>query len=226
MDKKKVKEMLDNIKNVKEFMNELNKEQDSLIKETGTPDYSLDEVVTEIAFDEKQTEFRQFVLKGESRHGFIQGNELESGKFLHADLTELIKKFLGDDYINISFIQSDDRNKFHDDTEHFGLVFKKVFTKKKYGTVRAYNIDNCEKSARAGKLLQIEDEKCQISVDQVKSKCLFYNGHSYINRNVLFFGYNVVENPFLVELFKEYKPSKILNIVPIGGMRSFFDNVD
>lgn len=226
MDKKKVKEMLDSIKTVKELINELNKEENSLIKETGTPDYNLDEVITEIVFEENKTEFKQFVLKSEARHGFIQGNELEEGKYLHKDLSELITNFLGKEYVNISFIQTDDRSRFYDEAEHFGLVFKKVFTKKKYGTVRSYNIDNCEKSAMAGKVLQIGNDKCEISVDQVKSKCLFYTGYSFANKNVLFFGFNVVENPFLVALFKEHKPAKILNIVPIGGNRSFFDNVD
>jgi len=226
MDKNKVKEMLENIKSVKEFIKELSLEENSLLTETGSPDYSLDEVLTESAFDEKETEFRQYALKSEVKNDFIQGAELERGKYLHTDLSELINKFLGEDYINISFIQSDDRSRFHDDTEHFGLVFKKIFTKKSYGTIRANNIDNCGKAARAGEVIQIADEKCQINVDLVKSKCLFYSGHSFVGKNILFFGYNVIENPFLVELFNTYKPAKILNIVPIGGTRSFYDNVD
>lgn len=170
MDKNKVKEMLDSIKNVKELINELNKEESNLIGIKGSPNYNLNEVVTEIVFDEKETGFRQFVLKSEARHGFIPGAELDAGKFLHSDLMELINNFLGKEYINISFIQSDDRNRFHDDTEHFGLVFKKVFTQKKFGTVRAYNIDNCAQSAMAGKLQKIDDEKCQISIDQSKEQ--------------------------------------------------------
>lgn len=226
MDKNKVKEMLENIKSVKELINELIKEENNLMNEMGTPNYKLEEVITENVIDKKVIDFRQFVLKSESGNSFIKSSELEEGKFLHSELKQLITEFLGEDYVNVSFIRPDDRNRFYDESEFFGIVFKKAFSKTKHGTIRAFDVDKCDKYSKTGITAQIDENKCQISIDQVRSKCLFYKGHNIAANNILFFGYNIEENPFLVELFQEQKPAKILNIVPIGDMKPFYDNVD
>jgi hypothetical protein len=226
MNKNEAKEMLSSIKQIKGVLSELNGEENKLINKLGSPNYFLNEVISENRIQSKKIVLRKYILKNDEKYGFIKPTELEKGKFLYEEMVKLINDFLGKDYVLISLQDTDNRTRHSEDSEHFSLIFKKVFTNKMSGNIKAFRLENCEKAIALGKISVQQNKKYKIGIDQVSKNALLYEGELFKGRNVLFYGYNIEENPFLVELFEGYPPNRILNIIPIGDMRSYFDNVD
>ena len=229
MNKLKMNELLEDLKIFKKLGTILSAESLELVNEFGSPSYFLNEVENDNKLASNITEFKKFVLKGNDRPEFIVRNQLEKGKFLYEELSNLIFDFLGKDYVQISMIEPNKNSRAFrnfDDMEHFNLVFKKVFSTKKSGNIKTIETEKCEKQIAVGDYSIKDENTCTIGIDYVFKNNLMYNGHSFENQNVLFYGFNIEENPFLLQLFDKYIPAKILNIIPIGDSKSFYDNVD
>jgi hypothetical protein len=126
----------------------------------------------------------------------------------------------------IFFIENSTRYRTDEDVELFNLIFKKTFSSNKAGTIKIKKLDACEKTITLGEIKNIENSKTTIEVDLIYKSTLTYTGSNIKGENILFYGYNIEENPYLVELFKNAIPNKILNIIPLCGSNSFHDNVD
>lgn len=195
-----------------------------LSKESET--YFFNEVDLDNKFSDTETILKKYVLKSNGKSGFIKPQELNKEKSLFAEVSKLITEFLGNDYLLIVFFDKNTRYKTDEDFELFNLIFKKTFSLHKIGTVKTKKIEVCEKLITIGEVKKFDDNKMSIDVDLVYKSNLTYVGNSIQNENVLFYGYNIEENPYLIELFKNSIPNKILNIIPLCSSNSFFDNVD
>ena len=225
MDKEKVKELLAGINFLKSTITDLNKQESDLLNAFGSPDFFFKDISVENFLNETIL-FKKCVLKYDGRGEFINPIELEEGKFLYKEVTAVIDEFLGTQFVNISFIDKTDSIRHHDETEHFSLMFRRIFDRNASGVVRANKPGECPESVSLGTHKTISEDKISVKINQVMEGCLEYKGTSFKNQNVLLFGPNIEESEYLIKLFDEFKPAKILNIVPIGGRRSFFDNVD
>jgi hypothetical protein len=110
--------------------------------------------------------------------------------------------------------------------ELFDLVFKKTFVNKKTGKIKTRVFDSCQQTISIGDTKHEVNNHLNVGIDLVYKDNLTYNGHSLNGENVLFYGHNIEENRFLIELFKIHRPAKLLNIVPLSGTKTFFEDVD
>ena len=111
--------------------------------------------------------------------------------------------------------------------EIFTLMFKKTFATKKLGLIKVLKQEDCNKGISVGEIATINDRQISIQLNCLHLDYFKYLGHTLKNENVLFYGFNIEENPYLVKLFETNAPKKLLNIVPVNHRNSFFyDNVD
>lgn len=214
---KRIKELKDStgFKEIEDYL--LSKESDM---------FFFNEVDADNKFSDSETNFKKYVLKSNGRSGFIKPQELNKEKPLFDEVSKLIAEFLGNDYLLIVFFDNNTRYRTDEDVELFNLIFKKTFSLNKVGSIKTKKIEVCEKLITIGEVKNYADNKTSIDVDLIYKSNLTYTGNSIQSENVLFYGYNIEENPYLVELFKKSSPNKILNIIPLCSSNSFFDNVD
>lgn len=225
MDEMKIKEFLDGIESLKALLNDFKQGENMLVEQYGTPKYYLNEVVNDNSTLKKEITLKKYVLGSLEKTRFINANELKKGKFLFDELLSLINGFLGTDYVLIFFLES--RRNFNDEyLEVFNLSFKRNFSTSKSGHVKIYKTEDCSKEVQLGEIIKTESNLSKISVDLVRKNNLVYEGASFENENILFYGHNIEENPFLVKLFEKNSPKNLLNIIPLNGFHSFSDNVD
>ena len=219
-----IKQALNRIKELKESTGY--KEIEDYLLENEVQSYFFNEVDTDNKFDNEKTILKKYVLKSNQRSGFIKPQELNKGKPLFEELSKLIAEYFEGHYLLIVFIENSTRYRTDEDVELFNLIFKKTFSSHKAGTIKIKKLDTCEKTITLGEIKNIENSKTTIEVDLIYKSTLTYSGSNIKGENILFYGYNIEENPYLVELFKNAIPNKILNIIPLCGSNSFHDNVD
>jgi hypothetical protein len=202
------------------------KEIEDYLLSNKSEQYFFNEVDADNKLVDTETIFKKYVLKSTSRSGFIKPQELNKERLLFKEVYKLITEFLGNDYLLIVFIDNNSRYRTDEDVELFNLIFKKTFSLNKIGCIKTKKIETCEKLITIGEVKNFDDNKTSIDVDLIYKSNLTYTGNSIQSENVLFYGYNIEENPYLVELFKNSSPNKILNIIPLCSNNSFFDNVD
>lgn len=195
-----------------------------LSKESET--FFFNEVDTDNKISDGKTTLKKYVLKSNCVSGFIKPQELNKEKPLYDVVSKLINEFLGNDYLLIVFFENNTRYRSDEDVELFNLIFKKTFSKNKVGNIKTKKTEDCVKLITTGEVKNYEDNETSIDIDLIYKSNLTYTGNSIQSENVLFYGYNIEENPYLVELFKKCAPNKILNIIPLNSSNSFFDNVD
>lgn len=188
--------------------------------------YFFKEVDTDNKFEGIKTILKKYVLKSNERSGFIKPQELDKGKQLFEELYKLIAEYFEGNYLLIVFIENNTRYRTDEDVELFNLIFKKTFSSQKTGTIKTKKIESCEKLITIGEVKKFDGNKTSIDVDLIYKNNLTYSGSNINGENILFYGYNIEENPYLVELFINTIPNKILNIIPLCGTNSFHDNVD
>jgi hypothetical protein len=219
-----IKQTLNRIKELKESTG-YKEIEDYLLNKEAQP-YFFNEVDTDNKFEDIKTIFKKYVLKGNDSSGFIKPQELNIENKLFEELNNLITEFLGNDYILIVFFENNTRYSTDEDVELFNLIFKKTFSLRKMGNIKTKKQEACEKLITVGEIKTFDNNKTCINVDLIYKSNLTYTGNLIQGENVLFYGNNIEENPYLVELFKNNIPSKILNIIPLSRTNSFFDNVD
>jgi hypothetical protein len=219
-----IEQTLKRIKELKESNGYKEIEEYLLSKESQI--YFFNEVDTDNKFVDTETIFKKYVLKSNERSGFIKPQELNIEKPLFEEVYKLITEFLGNDYLLIVFFDNNTRYRTDEDVELFNLIFKKTFSVHKIGSIKTKKTEACEKIIAIGEVKKFDDNKTSIDVDLIYKSNLTYAGNSIRSENVLFYGYNIEENPYLVELFRNNSPNKILNIIPLCSNNSFFDNVD
>lgn len=219
-----IEQTLKRIKELKESNGYKEIEEYLLSKESQI--YFFNEVDTDNKFVDTETIFKKYVLKSNERSGFIKPQELNKEKPLFEEVYKLITEFLGNDYLLIVFFDNNTRYRTDEDVELFNLIFKKTFSVHKIGSIKTKKTEACEKIIAIGEVKKFDDNKTSIDVDLIYKSNLTYAGNSIRSENVLFYGYNIEENPYLVELFRNNSPNKILNIIPLCSNNSFFDNVD
>ena len=107
------------------------------------------------------------------------------------------------------------------------LMFKKTFATKKLGQIKVLKLEECNKGISVGDITALKDSQISIQLNCLNLDYFKYQGYALKNENVLFYGFNIEENPYLVKLFELNPPKKLLNIVPVNHRNSFFhDNVD
>lgn len=185
--------------------------------------YHFNEVSSEGVLN-PEIEFKKYLLKN-TYSDFISTEELQEGRELRIELDTEIKSTLGNEFINISFVDNSSHTRYSDGIEQFSLIFRKTYDKIP-GSIRALRVDDRPGKVKLGDNISELNGKSEINIDFVRTSCLKYIGPYFKNKNVLLFGPNIEENPYIVELFNCFPPKKLTNIVPLGSMRSFFDNVD
>lgn len=188
--------------------------------------YFLNEVLTDGKLEKERTEFRKYILKSYNNE-FIYPASLNSDRKLHRELTAIISEFLGVDYLLIASFENRINYRNNDDMELFHLVFKKTFSTMKSGEINVIKLEDCPKGIAIGDVENNVDNRVSIQLNYVYQKYFTYEGHKLKNENVLFYGFNIEKNPYLVKLFETNPPNKLLNIVPVNHRNSFFyDNLD
>lgn len=219
-----IEDALKRIKELKESAGYKEIEDYLLHKEESN--YFLNDVMNEGNLSNGETEFKKYILKGFDSD-FIKPNNLDKDKKLYLELKSIINDFIGEDYVLIIFSENGSRSWSHDEMEIFTLMFKKTFTTKKLGQIKVLKLEDCNKGISLGEIATINDSQISIQLNCLHLDYFKYQGHILKKENVLFYGYNVEENPYLVKLFEANPPSKLLNIVPVNHRNSFFhDNVD
>lgn len=219
-----IEDALKRIKELKESAGYKEIEDYLLHKEESN--YFLNDVMNEGNFSNGETEFKKYILKGFDSD-FIKPSNLDKDKKLYLELKSIINDFIGEDYVLIIFSENGSRSWSHDEMEIFTLMFKKTFATKKLGQIKVLKLEDCHKGISLGEIATINDSQISIQLNCLHLDYFKYQGHILKNENVLFYGYNVEENPYLIKLFEANPPSKLLNIVPVNHRNSFFhDNVD
>lgn len=219
-----IEETLRRIKELKETAGFKEIEDYLLHKEE--ENYFLNDVMNEGNFSNSETEFKKYILKGFDSD-FIKPNNLDKDKKLYLELKSIINDFIGEDYVLIIFSENGSRVWNNDEMEIFTLMFKKTFATKKLGQIKVLKLEECRKGISLGEILNIKNDQISIQLNCLHLDYFKYQGHTLKNENVLFYGFNVEENPYLIKLFESNPPSKLLNIIPINHRNSFFhDNVD
>jgi hypothetical protein len=219
-----IEDALKRIKELKESAGYSEIEDYLLHKEESN--YFLNDVMNEGNLSNGETEFKKYILKGFDSD-FIKPNNLDKDKKLYLELKSIINNFIGEDYVLIVFSENGSRAWSHDEMEIFTLMFKKTFATKKLGQIKVLKLEDCNKGITVGEIATINDSQISIQLNCLHLDYFKYLGHTLKNENVLFYGYNVEENPYLVKLFEANPPNKLLNIVPVNHRNSFFhDNVD
>ena len=219
-----IKQTLNRIKEIKESTGYKDIE-DYLLNKEEQP-YFFNEVDTDNKFEEINIIFKKYVLKSNDGSGFIKPQELNIENKLFEELHTLITGFLGNDYLLIVFFENNTRYSADEDAELFNLMFKKTFSLHKMGNIKTKKQEACEKLITIGEVKTLGNKKTSIDVDLIYKSNLTYTGNLIQGENVLFYGHNIEENPYLVELFKNNTPAKILNIIPLSRTNLFYDNVD
>ena len=202
-------------KEIEEFL--LNKEETN---------YFLNEVENDGIINSKEIILMKYILKNAGNHGFISPNKLQKDKHLYNELSSLILDNLGTNYILITMVENHKHYRSNDEMEHFNLIFRKTFATKTNGNIKTFESEKCSKIVSFGDFQMTSETNCMIGINFVSKNNLVYNGYSFKNQNVLFYGFNIEENPFLIKLFENQTTKKILNIIPISNSHSFYDNVD
>lgn len=219
-----IEDALKRIKELKESAGYKEIEDYLLHKEESN--YFLNDVMNEGYFSNGETEFKKYILKGFDSD-FIKPNNLDRDKKLYLELKSIINNFIGEDYVLIIFSENGSRAWSHDEMEIFTLMFKKTFATKKLGQIKVLKLEDCNKAISVGEISNIKDGQISIQLNCLHLDYFKYQGHSLKNENVLFYGFNIEENPYLVKLLETNPPNKLLNIVPVNHRNSFFhDSVD
>lgn len=219
-----IKQTLNRIKEIKEST--CYKEiEDYLLNKEAQP-YFFNEVDTDNKFEEINIIFKKYVLKSNDGSVFIKPQELNIENKLFEELHTLITGFLGNDYLLIVLFENNTRYSADEDAELFNLMFKKTFSLHKMGNIKTKKQEACEKLITIGEVKTLGNKKTSIDIDLIYKSNLTYTGNLVQGENVLFYGHNIEENPYLVELFKNNTPAKILNIIPLSRTNLFYDNVD
>jgi hypothetical protein len=221
----KIEEALKRIKELKETTGYKEIEDYLIYKEESN--YFLNDVMNEGSFNNGETEFKKYILKGFDSD-FIKPNNLNTGKKLYQELKSIINEFIGEDYVLIIFSENGSRSWRNDEMEVFTLMFRKTFATKKLGQIKVLKLEDCNKGISVGEIsTRRSDSQITIQLNCLHLDYFRYQGNSLKNENVLFYGFNIEENPYLVKLFETNAPKKLLNIVPVNHRNSFFhDNVD
>lgn len=219
-----IEDALKRIKELKESAGYKEIEDYLLHKEESN--YFLNDVMNEGNFNNGETEFKKYILKGFDSD-FIKPSNLDKDKKLYLELKSIIDDFIGEDYVLIIFSENGSRAWNNDEMEIFTLMFKKTFATKKLGQIKVLKLEDCSKGISIGEISNIKDGRISIQLNCLHLDYFKYHGHTLKNENVLFYGFNIEENPYLVKLFETNPPNKLLNIVPVNHRNSFFhDNVD
>lgn len=219
-----LQEALKRIKELKESVGYKEIEDFLLHKEESN--YFLNDVMNDGKFNNAETEFKKYILKGFDS-GFIKPNNLDKDKKLYLELKSIISDFIGEDYVLILFSENGSRAWRDDEMDIFTLMFRKTFATKKLGQIKVLKLEDCIKGISLGETANIKVDQISIQLNCLHLDYFKYQGYSLKNENVLFYGFNIEENPYLVKLFETNPPNKLLNIVPVNHRNSFFhDNVD
>ena len=220
----KIEDALRRIKELKESVGYKEIEDYLLHKEESN--YFLNDVMNEGKLNSENTELTKYILKG-SASDFIKPNNLNTDKNLYLELKSIINEFMGKDYVLIIFSENSSRSWSNDEMEIFTLMFKKTFATKKLGQIKVLKLEECNKGISVGDITALKDSQISIQLNCLNLDYFKYQGYALKNENVLFYGFNIEENPYLVKLFELNPPKKLLNIVPVNHRNSFFhDNVD
>ena len=186
-------------------------------------DFHLDEVSTESVLNPKII-LKKYLLKN-TFSDYISTEELREGRELRKTLDTLMETTFANEFININFIDKSSRVHYSDQgIEQFSIIFRKTYDRIS-GSIRVFRVDEQPGKIKLGEISSTNG-KAEINVDFVRTACLKYVGPEFTDKNVLLFGPNIEENPYLIELLNSFPPKKLINIVPLGSARSFFDNVD
>ncbi len=219
-----VQEALRRIKELKESVGYKEIEDYLLHKEESN--YFLNDVITEDKFSNSEIDFKKYILKGFDSD-FIKPNNLNTDKKLYLELKAIINDFIGEDYVLIIFSENGSRSWRDTEIELFTLMFRKTFSSKKNGVIKVLKLEDCDRGISLGDITTLKDSTVSIQLNCLHLDYFNYKGHSLKNEKVLFYGYNIEENPYLVKLFETNAPEKLLNIVPVSNRNSFlYDNVD
>lgn len=219
-----IEDALKRIKELKESAGYKEIEDYLLHKEESN--YFLNDVMNEGNFSNGEIDFKKYILKGFDSD-FIKPSNLDKDKKLYLELKSIINDFIGEDYVLIIFSENCSRSWSHDEMEIFTLMFKKTFATKKLGQIKVLKLEDCNKGISVGEIATLNESQISIQLNCLHLDYFKYHGHTLKNENVLFYGYNVEENHYLVKLLETNPPSKLLNIVPVNHRNSFFhDNVD
>mgnify|MGYP001023353699 FL=1 len=220
----KIEDALRRIKELKESVGYKEIEDYLLHKEESN--YFLNDVMNEGKLNSENTELKKYILKGFDSD-FIKPNNLNTDKNLYLELKSIINEFMGKDYVLIIFSENSSRSWSNDEMEIFTLMFKKTFATKKLGQIKVLKLEECNKGISVGDITALKDSQISIQLNCLNLDYFKYQGYALKNENVLFYGFNIEENPYLVKLFELKKHKKLLNIVPVNHRNSFFhDNVD
>jgi hypothetical protein len=220
----KIEDALRRIKELKESAGYREIEDYLLHKEESN--YFLNDVMNEGKLNNENTELKKYILKGFDSD-FIKPNNLNTDKNLYLELKSIISEFIGEDYVLIIFSENGSRAWSDDEMEIFTLMFKKTFATKKLGQIKVLKLEDCNKGISVGDITALKDSQISVQLNCLHLDYFRYQGHSLESENVLFYGFNIEENPYLVKLFETNAPKKLLNIVPVNNRNSFFhDNVD
>lgn len=217
----------DALKRIKELKESVGyKEIEDYLVNKEDSNYFLNDVITEDKFSNGETDFKKYILKGFDSD-FIKPNNLNTDKKLCQELKTIINDFIGEDYVLIIFSENASSSWRVTEMEIFTLMFRKTFSSKKIGQIKVLKLEDCDKGISLGDITKLKDSTVSIQLNCLHLDYFKYQGHSLKNENVLFYGYNIEENPYLVKLFVTNAPKKLLNIVPVSNRNSFFhDNVD
>ncbi len=219
-----LEDVLRRIKELKELSGYKEIEDYFLNKEESN--YFLNDVMNEGKINNVETDFKKYILKGFDSD-FIKPDNLNTDKKLYLKLKSIINDFIGEDYVLIIFSENGSRAWNHGEMEIFTLMFKKKFAAKKLGQIKVLKLEDCSKAISVGDIEEINEKQISIQLNCLHLDYFKYQGHALKNENVLFYGFNIEENPYLVKLFETNPPNKLLNIIPINNGNSFFyDNVD
>jgi|688.fasta_scaffold03634_26 hypothetical protein len=166
----------------------------------------------------------KYTLQGTGKYNELEFDKLGFGNDLFNDLNDIIRRTLGEDYV-IIFCRELDSYKHQQDL--FCVKFYNVFNKGQNGNISfaqsrsSFQLGEISNNAKKAKNGQV-----QIDLDLVYTKAMSYNGVDIVDKNVLFYGFDVESNKYLNYFFGNNPPKAILNIIPYTSNSFVHDNVD
>jgi hypothetical protein len=168
----------------------------------------------------------KYTLQGTGNYNEL---ELDYDKFgygndLFNDLNNIIRRKLGEDYI-IIFCRELDSYKYQQDL--FCVKFYNVFNKGQNGHISfSQSRSSFQLGEISNNIMKSKNGQVQIDLNLVYPKAMSYNGADILDKNVLFYGFDVETNKYLNFFFSNNPPKAILNIIPYTSDSFVHDNVD
>lgn len=166
----------------------------------------------------------KYVIQGIGDFERVDSSLLDRGTLLYQDLSSLIQKVLGDEYVIIFCRETDAYIHY---LELFGVKFYNIFNQGSCGTIIFTPSRQHEKhNVITMKMASLDADQMQIDLDLVYPKAMSYQGSSIRDKHILFYGFDVEANRYLAHFFLKSQPKAILNIIPYRTNSFLYDNVD